>query len=263
MARDYNIFKKILFIFTTINNPFIVLFDKLGLRDNFLYHSYTGTQFIARAKSTDINEGIAILSGKEYPKELLNISSKKNPIIIDAGAHIGMFSLYVKSINPSARIYAIEPLEKNVACVKKNLSLNKIKGVTIIKYALSDKRGEAKLWLSDNKFDIATISLSKKRQQEDSYRMVRTDTIGGLIKSHHIKKIDVFKMDIEGVEYKVLKKDIKLIVRKVEKLLVEYHTDSDKKMREKIITILTRNNFGLIFENRCVLGFLNKISATE
>lgn len=179
MSNDYNIFKKILFVFTTINNPLIVLFDKLGLGDNFLYRTYAGTKFIARAKSADINEGVAILSGKEYPKEILNIHLKKNPIIIDAGAHIGLFTLYINSINPSAKVYAIEPLEKNIANMKKNLILNKIKGVTILKYALSDKQKDTKLWLSGNHFDIATISLSKKKLHEDDYCIVRTDTLGG------------------------------------------------------------------------------------
>lgn len=70
-------------------------------------------------------------------------------------------------------------------------------------------------------------------------------------------------MDIEGVEYKVIKKDIKLIAERVERLLVEYHTDSDRSMRKKIITILIDNNFRLIFEHRHVLGFLNEVSAAE
>lgn len=119
MSNDYNIFRKILFVFTTINNPLLVLFDKLGLKDNLLYRTYSNMKFVARAKSSDVNEGVAILSGNEYPKNILNISAKKNPIIIDAGAHIGFFSLYVKSINPFAQIYAIEPLEKNITYMKK------------------------------------------------------------------------------------------------------------------------------------------------
>lgn len=257
MSKDYNIFKKILFVFTTINNPYVVLFDKLGLGDSFLYNTYAGTKFIARAKSTDINEGVAILSGREYPKEILNISSKKNPIIIDAGAHIGLFSLYVKFINPSAQVYAVEPLEKNIANMKKNLSLNKIKGVTILNCALSDRQGETKLWLIGNRFDNSTISSPKKNQQQD-YLMVQTNTLGGVIRSKHLTRIDVLKMDIEGEEYRVLKKDIKLVTGNVERLLVEYHSDRDSRVREKIITIMTRNNFMLFFEHRHVLGFLKK-----
>lgn len=257
MSKDYNIFRKILFVLTTIENPYIVLFDKLGLGGNFLYHTYKGTKFIARAKSTDINEGVAILSGREYPEKLLNISSKKNPVIIDAGAHIGLLSLYVKSINSSAQVYAIEPLEKNIANMKKNLILNKIRGVTILNYALSDRKGETKLWLVGNKFDNSTIS-SPKKVQEQNYLMVQTNTLGGVIKSNHLARIDVFKMDIEGAEYKVIKKDIRLITTNVERLLVEYHSDRDSRVRKKIITIMTQNNFRLFFEHRHVLGFLNR-----
>lgn len=257
MGNDYHIFKKILLVFTTINNPYTVLFDKLGLKNNFLHRTYTGTKFITRVKSTDINEGVAILSGKEYPMKILNISSKKQPIVIDAGAHIGFFSLYIKSLNPRAKVYAIEPLEENIRYIKKNLDLNKIKGVTILKFALSDKQGKDKLWLSGNNFDVPTISLPIKKRLND-YRMIETHTLAGVIKSNHLNKVDVLKMDIEGVELKVLKKEINLIMRCVDRLLVEYHSDRDSRMRKKIITLMTKNNFRFIFENRHVLGFLNE-----
>lgn len=267
MSNDYNIFKKVLFVFTTINNPLTVLLDKLGLKENFFYRTNKGIKFIARAKSTDINEAVAILSGKEYPENILNISSKKNPIIIDAGAHIGLFSLYVKHINPSVKIYAIEPQEENITNMQKNFSLNNIKGATILKYALSSKKGKAKLWSSAREFDIATISVTRKRSSEDNYYLVKTNTLEGMVIDNRITEIDVLKMDIEGVEYQVLKKDINLIAQNVERLLVEYHTDSDLKVKGKIITMMVQNNFKLIFEHRHILGFvnckLNKVSTAK
>ena len=257
MSNDYNIFEKILFVFTTINNPHLVLFDKLGVSKNILYRTYSGVKFITRSRTSDINEAISILSGKEYPESILAISSKKNPIVIDAGAHIGLFSLFVTLINHSAKVYAIEPYEKNIGRLNINMNLNKIKGVKILHYALSDKKGIARLWYSGNKFDMATISLSRKRKEEE-YLIVKSETLRGIISRNYIEIIDVLKMDIEGLEYKVIKKDIKQVVGKVKRLLIEYHTDSDSKMREKIIDLLVKNNFRIIFEHRHILGFLNE-----
>ena len=140
--------------------------------------------------------------------------------------------------------------------MKNNLRLNKIKGITVIRCALSGGKGVAKLWLFGSEFDFTTLSLLKKRFYEQ-YLLVSTITLRGMMRENHIKKLDVLKMDIEGEEYKVIKKDIKLISKNVERLLVEYHEDCDRKMRKKIISILIKNNFSVIFEKRNVLGFSN------
>lgn len=65
MANDYSIYRKILIAFTIINNPYLLLVDKLGFTRTITYQIYQGIKFIARTKSTDINEAVAILSGKE------------------------------------------------------------------------------------------------------------------------------------------------------------------------------------------------------
>ncbi len=76
--------------------------------------AFSGT----REQRPDVNEAIVVLSGREYPPALLGISDVDTPIVLDCGGHIGTFSLYVRTINPSALLYVLEPLPENVEMLK-------------------------------------------------------------------------------------------------------------------------------------------------
>jgi FkbM family methyltransferase len=52
-------------------------------------------------------------------------------VIVDAGANIGLFSLYMKQRHPSSRILAFEPAPESVQTFKRNMQLHKITGVDI------------------------------------------------------------------------------------------------------------------------------------
>ena len=45
------------------------------------------------------------------------------PVVLDLGANIGLFSLWVARRWPGARVIAVEPLERNVAALRRNLAL--------------------------------------------------------------------------------------------------------------------------------------------
>ena len=68
------------------------------------------------------------------------------PFIIDAGAHIGLSTLYFKMLYPSSRIIAIEPHPENFKILEKNIYENQIEGVTLVQAALSDRSGINKLF---------------------------------------------------------------------------------------------------------------------
>ena len=50
------------------------------------------------------------------------IPSTGAPVIIDAGANLGLFSLFALRENPHARIYAVEPASAAFACLERNLA---------------------------------------------------------------------------------------------------------------------------------------------
>ena len=89
--------------------------------------------------------------------------SKKTAIIIDVGAHIGTFSMLSSIISPKGKIYAIEPCKETFEILNKNKIENKIENLLLSNIALSDFKGETKLFY-DNEFGNWGHSISKKFQ---------------------------------------------------------------------------------------------------
>jgi len=66
-----------------------------------------------------------IFKEREYKISEAAIAQAKHPIL-DVGAHVGLFSLYARLLNPNVEILAIEPEEKNFKILKENIKQNKI-----------------------------------------------------------------------------------------------------------------------------------------
>lgn len=64
------------------------------------------------------------------------VDLRQRPFVIDAGANIGMFALFVKLRYPDAEILAFEPAPDTAAVLRQNISLHTLSGVTVREVAL-------------------------------------------------------------------------------------------------------------------------------
>lgn len=62
-----------------------------------------------------------------------------NAVVVDAGANIGLFSLWLKSRLPRARVLAFEPAPDNCIMFRRNMQLHDVSGVDLYQYALGRK----------------------------------------------------------------------------------------------------------------------------
>jgi len=249
---------KLRIAFGLLKNPAALFLDKLKLRRHALYETKSGITFKTRAGTTDINEAIIVLSGKEYPSELLNISQLDSPVVIDCGGHIGTFTLLVKSLNGSARVYTIEPLQQNVRLLEENLRLNGIEDVTVIEKALYSASGELSLHVNNTDFDGARISSGRDKDGEAI--SVAATTLADVLRTHAIGTVDLLKMDIEGSEYEIVSSSLPVLRGMVKRIVMEYHlTEGHLHGRDELVNTLTSGgDFLLIYETKNLLGFRNE-----
>ena len=105
--------EKFLVALGILANPWMLLLDKLGLAKHPTYQTRTGMSFQTRGQTTDINDAVVVLSGKEYPPELMGLEDSRQQyndrprVVLDCGGHIGTFSMYVKSHWPLTKIFAM------------------------------------------------------------------------------------------------------------------------------------------------------------
>ncbi|KAM7216734.1 Methyltransferase sdnD [Rhypophila decipiens] len=148
--------------------------------------------------------------------------------IVDAGANIGLFSLYMKQKHPKAKILAFEPAPECFNVLTRNLALNSwsLPGVTALQLGLSSKAGTLPLTYFPNLPGNSTLlPEEKKKLYEEAVRKRGKETadarFGGAVKvdvklerlsdvlreqyPDGLDKIDLLKVDVEGAELDVLK----------------------------------------------------------
>lgn len=162
-----------------------------------------------------------------------NLKLAEDATIIDLGANIGFFSLFIKELYPNSRILAFEPEEENFKNLKNNLK--NYKNIELFKKAAGDKNEEGEMFISNNIL-CHSINNSKDFDLNVSIEGKQKISIVKLDDFLEDRRIDLIKMDIEGYEYKAILGLEKIIREQKPALLVA--VDHSKKQKEKIEKIV-------------------------
>lgn len=162
-----------------------------------------------------------------FCKKIYRLSTKRDfDVVIDAGAHIGAFTIYVGTLCPKAKIIAVEPHPLSRRLLNLNLRLNKMTGVLSLPFALSSAScNHAKLYTEPWRGE-STIKSERARSRD--YLEVSTLTLDKLTKG--LAKVGLIKIDVEGAELDVLKGGKKTLAKTRELVIASYHypTEADE-----------------------------------
>jgi len=121
-------------------------------------------------------------------------------VFLDVGANIGMFSLRAATlVGPEGRVIAVEPAEVSADRLKRNLALNELHNVVLVRAALSDVVGEANLYHVELGNDPQAWSILPEAGGADSEKVAMT-TLDALASEQGLLRLDLVKMDVEGAE---------------------------------------------------------------
>ena len=215
--------------------------------ENFLQitHEEYKAPFFIRNGTSDVLVYRDLIQKKDY-----NFTVEKEPeSIVDAGANIGLASLFFANKYPNATIIAIEPDESNIELLEMNIK--PYKNIHLLKGALWDSSGEIDLFdaglgnwgfMVGSKDNHSDIKLPFK-----STNKTKAYTVDEIMKLFNWNSIDILKMDIEGSEKEVLSNSSKWI-DKVSLLIVELHDRMKEGCEDAFYKIVNR------FDNFCVNG---------
>ena len=137
--------------------------------------------------------------------------------VVDVGASIGYYTLLAaKRVGNDGSVYAFEPHPPSFERLIENVKLNDWKNVQAFNFAISDKKGEKKLYV----FKSGRASGSGFALRNDSVPItVKTMPLEDAVKTD----IDLVKMDIEGAEVEVLKGMERTLAKGKVKIICEVH----------------------------------------
>lgn len=166
------------------------------------------------------------------------------PIIIDAGAHIGLTTLYFKQLYPEAKIIALEPQGDNFLLLERNVRENQLSDVILLQQAVAPKAGFIKLNepYGDDVWRSGTGIIPSGWRGIQKTREIKVPAIG--ILELIDQPIDLLKLDIEGMEYEIIR-NAKAKLRNVKHLIIEVHPRKDHRQAEIEKTL---SELGFLFE---------------
>jgi FkbM family methyltransferase len=154
------------------------------------------------------------------------------PKILDLGAHIGLASLYFKTVYPDSQIVAYEPLDNSFKHLTENLAWNNIEGVETHNRAVSTGEAELTLYVNEDKAWLSTSSVFEgawNESQTTTPILFPATPLSEILKD----KFDIIKMDLEGYEYELVR-SVKDQLTQGKNWLIEVHGKGHYDVRDLV-----------------------------
>lgn len=187
-----------------------------------------------------------ILIEEEYRPliELIRQRSSLNDIeyIVDAGANIGLTTLYFKSFFKGASVVALEPDATNFSIMLDNIKANEVNNVFALRAGLWNK--VAALEIDRGFRDHLEWSLTLRENDKNSNSSkVEGWPLSAIVEKYSFPRIDILKIDIEGGERFLFEDEetARELLNNVRYLALEIHDEFG--IRPKIESALTANGF--------------------
>lgn len=158
-------------------------------------------------------------SYSQMTKLIAAIPQKNYDFILDLGANCGHFSVIAADNFPSAKVFAFEPSPSLHPILKKNIAN---RNITLIEKAVSDTVGTTKFHINFAGQQTNSILEESVAMFNKDYQVIEVPltTLDAFTTENNIPKIDILKIDCQGVESLILKGGEK-ILEKTEFLVLE------------------------------------------
>ena len=171
----------------------------------------------------------------------------KDGIFIDVGANVGYYSLHMAH-NTEHRVIAIEPNPELVKRLKHNATFNELQDkIEIWEVALGDHSGNARLYLGTT--DLGSSSIINA-ELGGVFIDVKIRPLIDLLKSNSVRRIDALKIDVEGVEDKVLKPFFEMAHQSFYPGMLIIEDSSKASWEWDVISWMLRNGYEITGKSR-------------
>jgi FkbM family methyltransferase len=221
-----------------IKNWPVFLADRLSfLSSQQVYYLRNGLTFSAKAKNAEWwNMFLEIFVEQRYNPQGFGIA--KGDVVVDIGAHEGMFALY--AAKRGAEVFTFEPV-----CDLQNVK--QFENIHAFVMAVAGKTGQVELFLESD-------GLAHSMYGKGSSVTVPTISLEDIMRQNNLAKIDFLKMNCEGAEYDILLNCPREILQNIKKISMECHDFGEGKNAAALKVFLEQHYFSVEIKN--IKGFM-------
>ena len=176
-------------------------------------------------------------------------------IIIDVGAHIGVFSMLAAKKITNSKIYAIEPCRSSFELLKKNVEENALNNIFCFNLALDDHKGTSQLFYNtkDGNWGHTIV-----KDFQGGGETVPSETLENFMRDNNIGFCDYMKLNCEGAEFNILVSAPLPVLSRIKVIMTQYHLDlAENRSLEDLTSHLRQAGFRLrFFKQREKRGWL-------
>ncbi len=139
-------------------------------------------------------------------------------VVYDVGANVGIYALLASSrVGFSGRVYAFEPLDRNVRYLRRHIMLNNLENCTVVEKAVCKESGI-------RRFSAAAWESSMAKLSPDGEKLIPSTTLDNCVYGEiHFRPPDIIKIDVEGAELEVLEGATRTICEFYPTIFLELH----------------------------------------
>jgi len=214
--------------------PIVFLYYFNLLKDkNRIFKLRDKTTYLTRNRG-DIDIINEIYISKEYNKSINKI--KDNSIVIDIGAHIGIFSVLAAKLARNVRVYSYEPFNGSFQILIKNIELNRLQeNIHPFMIGIGNKKSTRMLFLDKNPAKHTMFDRKK-----NNFIPIKIISLKDIFTENRLSKCDLLKLDCEGAEYEIIFNTSPKFLQKIKNIIIECHPNGDVNKLKKF---LEKNNF--------------------
>ena len=185
---------------------------------------------------------------EELEAKIMKEKIKVGNIVVDVGANIGLHTLNMaRIVGNTGQVFAFEPDPSNFKILGKNVKVNNYKNIILEQKAVGDKHGRATLYHADNPGMHRIFPQTKQAKGQVQVELTSLDKY--FIDSNLADKINFIKIDVEGLEFSVLK-GMKNILKNNKKIKILFEFMPKNTMEAgftpiKVLNYLTSYDFKL------------------
>ena len=167
-----------------------------------------------------------------------------NDVVVDIGANVGVVTLFA-ALRTQKKVHAFEPSPENCEFIKRNSLKNGLRNVIVHQVAVGDKNEEhARLYLADSVgHSLLDAELLASHYSTDKYIDVPSVTLQNIIDNTENKEVDYLKIDCEGCEGLIFLSTPLEYIKRIKKMVVEFHDTSSPLKHDAIQKLLEEAGF--------------------